>query len=126
MLGEERVRQIGFGVFPWSLLGYGLSLPIETADAEAIVAVFAQCTPNWELMMITSITSGAEQISRDSADCVAEMLDDDVSRTIFVSELARDDQQPNAPPDALQYLTTMTDAMKSCLTPTEFNALDFN
>jgi hypothetical protein len=108
------------------LLGYGIGLPIEAADAEAIVAVFEQCTPNWELLMITSITEGADQISRDSADCVAETLDNDVARNIFVSELARDDQQPNAPPDALDYLATMIDAMESCLTTTELNALDFN
>jgi hypothetical protein len=126
-LGADRVREIRFGLFPWSLLGYGLSLPIEVEDAEQIVEAFAGCSPHWELLGITSATEGTEYLSEESALCVAAALDDTLSREIFALELARpyDDVSPGDQPD-LSHLGDVVPAYEQCLTEQELNALDWD
>ncbi len=124
-LGIERTRELGFGAFPWHTLGYAMSFPYETPDAATIVDVFRRCSPNWPLLLITTFTQGAEQMSRESAECVAEQFDPARLADIFVREIARDDMndpQPE-PPD---YLPEAAAALEACLTPREMGAIDLS
>ena len=125
-VGEERLRAIGFGAYPWSLLGYGLGLPIDRTDAEPMVETFMSCAPRWELLIITSITQGAENISESSAECTAAALDDDFAAEVFVDELAREDLDAAPGTADLSYLGDVQAAMEGCLTPTEMNSIDFS
>ena len=53
--GRPRLQELGFGVGPWHLLGYSLSLgPFDRSDSEHIVDTFRRCSPTWERLMITS------------------------------------------------------------------------
>jgi hypothetical protein len=126
-LGADRVREIRFGLFPWSLLGYGLSLPIDVEDAEPIVETFVECTPSWELLAITSATQGTEYISESSTRCVADALDDTIAREVFVIELARPYDDPGADdPGNLDHLEEIVAAYEQCLTEQELRAIDWD
>lgn len=126
-LGGDRLRELRVGVFPWSLLGYGLVLPIELDDAQRMVETFRACSPDWELLMITTLTSGTEIMSERSARCVQLALDDDIAEEIFVIELARpyDDEPTAAGPD-LSHLESAIGILEECLTDQELNAIDFD
>jgi hypothetical protein len=126
-VGADRLRELRFGAFPFTLLGYGLSLPIELDEATVIVGVLRSCSPSWELLMITSATQGSDEISDESASCVQSALDDDVAAEIFAIELARpyDDTPSSGGPD-LSHLGPMVAAFEDCLTPQELNAIDWN
>jgi hypothetical protein len=126
-LGADRLRELRVGVFPWSLLGYGLGLPIELDDAQRMVEIFRECSPDWELLMITTVTSGTEIMSEKSARCVQLALDDEIAEEIFVIELARpyDDEPTAAGPD-LSHLESVIGILEECLTDQELNAIDFD
>ena len=126
-LGAGRVREINFGVFPFTMLGYGLSLPIEMDDATPIADTLRRCIADWEMLMITTATGGTQYISEESARCVQAAMDDDQAEEILAIELARpyDDQpSPNGPD--LSHLEPMVAAFEGCLTDQELNAVDWN
>jgi len=127
-LGADRVRQLGFGRYAWSLLGFGLSnhASIQRAEAETNVAIFERCSKSWKLLMIKSITEGTDKISDASARCTSSRLSDRDARTIFAGELDRAyDEGPGADPfgDAVEPLIK---AMEKCLQPDELDRLDWN
>ncbi len=127
VVGADRLHELRFGVSPFNLLGYGLTLPIELDEATTITAVLRSCSPTWELLMITSATSGTDWISDASASCVQSTLDDDIAAQIFATELARpydDAPSPNGPD--LSHLQPLITAFDQCLTPQELNAIDWN
>ncbi len=126
-LGAERVREISFGAFPFTMLGYGLSLPIEMDDATPIAAALRHCIADWEMAMITTATGGTQYISEESARCVQAALDDDQAEQILAIELARPyDDQPSAGGPDLSHLGPMVVAFEGCLTEQELNAVDWN
>jgi len=126
-VGADRLRELRFGIFPFTLLGYGLSLPIELDEATVIAGVLRSCSPSWELLMITSATAGTDRISDASASCVQSVLDDDVAAEIFATELARPyDDAPSAGGADLSHLDPMIAAFEDCLTPQELNAIDWD
>ena len=86
-LGVERIRELRVLQYPFGLLGYGLTMQIELDDAQSMVETLRRCSPDWELLMITTITQGTEFMSEESARCVAIALDDEVSQWTFVLEL---------------------------------------
>jgi hypothetical protein len=105
--GPARAREFAlFGASPWSLLGFGLSnnsppRAIDRAEAEQLVETFANCAPSWELLLILSVTQGADRISDASAAFVRNALSDADTRTMLVGEIDRaydDPAQPNAQP----------------------------
>jgi hypothetical protein len=126
-LGVDRIREFPVMQYPFRLLGYGLSYQIGSNDAQSMVEVFRRCSADWELLMITTITSGTEFIGEESARCVALALDDGVSEQIFVLELDRpyDDAPSPAGPD-LSHLEPMMASLEECLTDQELNAIDFD
>jgi hypothetical protein len=134
-LGLERVRQSrSVGTWAWSALGFGLGenvdhpAPISPDDAEAVVDVFEGCTASWELLLVLSVTGGADQIGDESAACVTAELDDETARTIFAGELDRaydDPTQSTATPFA-ELIQPLVDAYDECLTPAERAQVDFN
>jgi hypothetical protein len=127
-IGIDRVRELKFGSFPWHLLGYALSLPIDLADAAPIVQTFRRCTENWELLAIRTATEGTDRISEPSLRCTRDALDDEVAEELFVIELARPyDDAPSKPvqPD-LEHLEQLFAALEECLTDAELAALDWN
>ncbi len=133
VLGADRAKELWFGVGPWSLLGFGLSnnyeeLQIERAEAESIVAVFVECSDQWKLLLILSVTEGADTISDDSAGCVADRLADDEAKVMLVSEIDRaydDPSQPDAQPFP-ESIEPLLAAYDECLSPAERGNLDFN
>lgn len=126
-VGGDRLRELRFGAFPFTLLGYGLSLPIELDEATVIAAVLRSCSPSWELLMITSATQGTDRISDASASCVQAALDDDAAAEIFAIELARPyDDAPSAGGPDLSHLEPLIAAFDECLTPQELNAIDWD
>jgi hypothetical protein len=107
---------------------FALSNPsIERAEAEQIVAAFADCADHWELLLVRSVTEGASEISDDSALCVEERLDDDDAREVFVGEIDRaydDPAQPDATPFP-ELVVPLVSAMEACLTPEELDRMDW-
>ena len=125
--GETTLREWFVG-YPWSLLGFALMNEVDRGQAEQLADTFASCSDRWKLLLIKSVTEGAEQISDASAGCVSEQLSDDDAREVMVLELDRaydDPSQPNAVPypETVEPLLT---AMEECLSPTELDALDWN
>ena len=126
-VGADRLRELRFGAFPFTLLSYGSLLPVELDEATVIAGVLRSCSPTWELLMITSATSGTDRISDESATCVQTTLDDDVAAEIFAIELARPyDDAPTAGGPDLSHLEPMIAAFDECLTPQELNAISWN
>jgi hypothetical protein len=122
VFGRSRVEEFGFGIGRWTLLGFAIALgPWDRADSEAVVDIFSVCSPNWELLGITSSTQGAEAISAASARCVADALPDDVARELFVDGL---DRPPGLPEDELK--AQARTFYEGCLTPGELAGLDFD
>ena len=122
--GRQRLQELGFGTAPWHLLGYALSLgPFDRSDSELIVDTFRRCSTTWERLMITSVTEGTDQISDESAACVADVVPDDEARDLFVLELDRpyDDGDGD-----LSHLARLVETYQRCLTPEEFDRLDFD
>ena len=128
-LGAARVRTLGFGLGPWSTVGIGIAMSnqIERSEAERIVDTFKTCSKTWKLLLITSVTQGADEISDKSAQCISEQVSDDTTRAIFVGEIDRaydDPSQPNAQPYP-QVVEPLMAAFDKCLTPTEQAAMDW-
>jgi hypothetical protein len=136
-LGAERARDSGLGAFPWSVLGFGLynnmgdrpgNREIDRDQAEAIAGTFRRCSESWELLLIQSVTEGADGISDESARCVSDELPDDTSEDMLAGELDRaydDRSQPDATPFG-ELIQPLIDAFDECLTGTEQERLDFN
>lgn len=127
-LGATRVRSLGLGLGPWSTLGFALSNQIDRAESERIVDTFKTCTKAWKLLLITSVTQGADEISDQSARCISEQVSDDLARTIFIGEIDRaydDPSQPNAQPYP-QLVEPLVAAFDKCLTPSEQDAMDWD
>ena len=128
-LGAARVRDLGFGAFPWSLLGFGLRnhATIDRPEAESIVAVFEKCSTSWEQLLIRSTTEGSEEISDTSARCTADKLADADARAVLASEIDRayDDRSTTAPPFGVEAEPLFL-ALKKCLTSEEIAKLDWN
>lgn len=133
-LGASRVRQLsGLGTGPWSLLDFALGnnateTPIERSEAEQMVAVFEGCSETWKMLLIRSVTEGAESISDTSALCVSDRLADEDAREMLVGEIDRayDDpaQQDAVPfPELIEPLLVTLD---ECLTSAELDRLDFS
>lgn len=121
VFGRTRVEELGFGIGPWTLLGFALALgPWDRADSEAVVDTFRVCSPHWELLAIMSSTQGADMISIESARCVADALPDDQARELFVNGLVR---PPGLAEDELRAQAAAL--YRSCLTPAEFAGMDF-
>ncbi|MEO8265485.1 MAG: hypothetical protein ABI706_08240 [Ilumatobacteraceae bacterium] len=123
-LGMQRIRELRLGIGPWSLLFWGLALPIDKADAESMVTTFEECTPTWKLLMVQSATQGTEFISTESAECVRQALDDNVAHDMFVFNLYR--PYDDDPSTDLSLLTALADSYTPCLTNQENNALDWD
>ena len=127
-LGREHLIELGFGLAPWHLLGIALygGPAWDEPTARRFVTTFRDCSATWELLMISSVTGGADAISPDSLRCTADALDDDVAESMFVMELDRpyDDQSSGTP--GLPHLEPLLAAFDRCLTPVELDQLDFN
>ena len=129
-LGAARVRLLGLGSGPWSTLGVGIALSnqIDRLEAERIVDTFKTCSKAWKLLLITSVTQGADEISDKSAECISAQVSDDTTRMIFVGEIDRaydDPLQPNAQPYP-QLVEPLAAAFDKCLNPTEQAAMDWD
>ena len=133
-LGAARVRQLTvLGTAPWSALGFGLSqnntpTPVTRTEAEAITDVFAACSDGWKLLLVLSVTGGADQIGDDSADCVSGRVSDQEARTMLIAELDRaydDPTQTDATPFP-DVIAPLVAAFEECLTPREKAGVDFS
>lgn len=127
--GEPAVREFGFIGYPWSLLVFALkNQSVEREQAEQLADSFVSCSDAWKLLLIKSVTQGADQISEVSAGCVGQRLSDDDAREVLVLELDRAYDDPSQP-DAMPYPETvepLLTAMEACLSPTELDALDWH
>jgi len=124
-----RVREIGYGTSPWSVLGFGLRnhAKIDRREAESIVAVFEKCSRSWDQLLIRSTTEGSDEISDASARCTAAKLADKDARAVFASEIDRayDDPSTTAPPFGVE-AEPLFRALEQCLTIDEIGNLDWN
>jgi hypothetical protein len=133
VLGAVRVKALALGAGPWGLLSFGLSnnsgeVQIERAEAESIVEAFMECSQEWKLLLISTVTEGADKISDESAGCVADQLADDDAKAMLISEIDRaydDPSQPDAQPFA-DSIEPLIAAFDDCLSPEERDNLDFN
>ena len=62
---------------------------IDRAEAESIVDVLVDCSDQWKLLLILSVTQGADTISDSSAGCVADRLSDDEAKLMLIGEIDR-------------------------------------
>ena len=131
VLGAARATELKLGSGPWSLLFLGFNNfgehQIERAEAESIVDVLVECSDQWKLLLILSVTEGADTISDDSATCVADRLTDDEAKMMLVSEIDRaydDPAQPEAQPFP-ETIVPLLDAYEECLTPNELRQVKF-
>jgi hypothetical protein len=145
LLGADRAQELELGSGPWSLLFLGLfnnqpppSRPgttspeseerqIDRAEAESIVDVLVECSEQWKLLLILSVTQGADTISDSSAACVAARLSDDEARSMLIGEIDRaydDPSQPDAQPFP-ELIEPLLAAYDACLTPAELDRVDF-
>lgn len=128
LLGAERTEELGFGTGPWDLLGFGLghARSVDAEETASIVDVVASCSPDFERLLILSVTEGADQIGAGSAACVARELDDKTAKTILAGEMDRAyDSDPDATPFP-DLVAPLVDAYDRCLTPAERSRLDFS
>ena len=88
-LGEPAVREFELFIgYPWSLLIFALkNQSVEREQAEQMADSFVSCSDAWKLLLIKSVTQGADQISDVSAGCVGERLSEDDAREVLVLEL---------------------------------------
>ncbi len=131
VLGAARATELKLGGGPWSVLFLGFSNlgehQIERGEAESIVDVLVECSDQWKLLLILSVTEGADTISDDSATCVADRLTDDEAQLMLVSEIDRaydDPSQPDAQPFP-ETIEPLLDAYEECLTPNERRQVKF-
>jgi hypothetical protein len=131
VLGAARAKELKLGAGPWSLLFLGFNnfgeRPIERAEAESIVDVLVECSDQWKLLLILSVTEGADTIGDQSAACVADLLTDDEARRMLVSEVDRaydDPSQPDAQPFP-ETIEPLLAAFDECLTPDESRQVKF-
>lgn len=143
VLGADRAKELKLGTGPWSLLFLGLdnnrpprpgsTLPdngerqIDRAEAESIVDVLVGCSDQWKMLLILSVTQGADTISDSSAGCVADRLSDDEAKSMLIGEIDRaydDPSQPDAQPFP-ELLEPLLAAYDECLTPAELDSVDF-
>jgi hypothetical protein len=133
-LGTKRARDSWLGSGPWSAVGFGLvnnNLGGRTLDrdqAEAIADTFRRCSETWELLLIQSVTEGADEISDESARCVSDQLPDDITEDMLAGKLDRAYDDPSQP-EAMslgELIQPLLDAFDECLTSTERDNLDFN
>ena len=119
VFGRAKIAQLGFGIGRWTLLGFSIALgPWNRADSTAVVDTFRVCTPDWELLMVTSATSTAEQLDAGATRCVAKILDDARARDVFITLLDRPDDGTLAPAVA-----DLSQAYAACLTPEQLTSL---
>jgi len=119
VFGRAKVEQLGFGIGRWTLLGFSLALgPWNRADSTAVVDTFRVCTPDWELLMITSATSSAEHLDALASRCVADALDDTRAHDVFITLLDRPDDGALAPA-----VDDLRQAYAACLTPAQLASL---
>jgi hypothetical protein len=119
VFGRPRVEQLGFGIGRWTLLGFSIALgPWNRPDSTAVVDTFRVCTPDWELLMITSATSTAEHIDALAGRCVAGALDDTRGRDVFITLLDHPDDGTLAPA-----VDDLERAYAACLTPEQLSSL---
>jgi hypothetical protein len=132
-LQASRIRELSLLGRPWHLLGFALSNNgpsggITRAEAERIVDTFKDCAQTWKLLLIKSVTQGADAISDESARCVRARLADGDARTILVGEIDRAYDDPSQK-DAVPYpvlVKPLVAAFDSCLTPAELARMDWN
>jgi hypothetical protein len=145
VLGADRANELELGTGPWSVLFLGLlnnqpppprpgttspdngERQIDRAEAESIVDVLVDCSDHWKLLLILSVTEGADTISDSSAGCVADRLSDDEAKSMLISEIDRaydDPAQPDAQPFP-ESIEPLLAAYDECLTPAELNSVDF-
>jgi hypothetical protein len=145
VLGADRATELELGTGPWSLLFLGLfnnqppppqpgttspdngERQIDRAEAESIVDVLVDCSDQWKLLLILSVTQGADTISDSSAACVADRLSDDEARSMLIGEIDRaydDPSQPDAQPFP-ELIEPLLAAYEECLTPAELDSVDF-
>ena len=145
VLGAGRAKELELGTGPWSLLFLGLfnnqppppqpgsTLPdngerqIDRTEAESIVDVLVDCSDQWKLLLILSVTQGADTISDSSAACVADRLSDEEARLMLIGEIDRaydDPSQPDAQPFS-ELIEPLLVAYDECLTPAELDSVDF-
>jgi hypothetical protein len=132
-LGAKWARDSWLGTGPWHLLGISLAnndgdRTLDRDRADAIADTFRRCSESWELLLIQSVTEGADEISDESARCVSDQLPDDTSEVMLAGKLDRaydDRSQPDAP-SLGELIQPLLDAFDACLTPTELDNLDFN
>lgn len=126
VLGATRAKELWFGVSSWHLLMFALSnnreeRQVERAEAESIVDVFVECSDQWKLLLILSVTEGADKINDNSAGCVADRLTDDEAQLMLVGEIDRaydDPSEPDAQPFP-ELLEPLLAAYDECLSPAE-------
>ena len=145
VLGADRAKELDLGAGPWSLLFLGLfnnqpppprpgttspdngERQIDRAEAESIVDVLVDCSDQWKLLLILSVTQGADTISDSSAGCVADRLSDDEATSMLIGEIDRaydDPSQPDAQPFP-ELIEPLLTAYDECLTPAELDSVDF-
>ena len=131
VLGAARAKELKLGAGPWSLLFLGFNnfgeRQIERAEAESIVDVLVECSDQWKLLLILSVTEGADKISDNSATCVADRLTDDEAKMMLVSEIDRaydDPSQPEAQPFP-ETIEPLLAAYEACLSPNERREVKF-
>jgi hypothetical protein len=119
VFGRSKVEQLGFGVGRWTLVGYSIALgPWNRPDSTAVVDTFRVCTPDWELLMVTSATSAAEHLDALASRCVAGALDDTRGRDVFITLLDHPDDGTLAPA-----VGELGQAYAACLTPAQLTSL---
>jgi hypothetical protein len=133
-LGAARVREmVGLGSGPWHLLGFALAnnlapRSLDRAEAGVISDAFRDCATGWKLLLVLTITEGADQISDESASCVSEQLPDEQAHTILVGEIDRAYDDP-AQADATAFsdlVAPLIQVLDRCLSPDEQARLDFD
>ena len=119
VFGRSKVEQLGFGIGRWTLLGFSIALgPWNRPDSTAVVDTFRVCTPDWELLMVTTATSAAEHLDANASRCVAGTLDDTRARDVFITLLDRPDDGTLA-----AALADLEQAYAACLTPAQLTSL---
>jgi hypothetical protein len=119
VFGRPKVEELGFGIGRWTLVGFSVALgPWNRPDSTAVIDTFRVCTPDWELLMVTTATSGADRLDAATSQCVASTLDDSRSRDVFITLLDRPDD--GTLPAALADLKV---GYSACLTTSQLAAL---
>jgi hypothetical protein len=92
---------------------------VRVTRANATVDIYTGCTDRWEAEFIRSRTEGAQALSEHSVSCVADQLSDDLSHSMWVTEMSGDYTD-------LHHLDPLLAAFDKCLTKQELDGLDWN